>query len=93
MKEELERKEPDFHMKGLAKSVCAKDAGEMTVVLLGYVTDLQKEAYEAGRKEEREKIVEIYGKLFNDGCGCCSEKNLAEALANEEQEDNKRLNV
>jgi hypothetical protein len=63
MNPELERKVPDFHMKGLAKSVCAKDAGEMTVVLLGYVTDLQKEAYELGRKEVNADAVELYEAL------------------------------
>jgi hypothetical protein len=42
----IEQRQGDYwHMKGLAKSESAKDAGEMTVVKLGYVTTLQKEAY------------------------------------------------
>jgi hypothetical protein len=39
----------------------------------------EKKAREEGAREEREMIVKEYGH-FNDGCGCCSFTNLAEAL-------------
>lgn len=55
---------PDFHMLGLAKSECAKDAGELTVVRLGYVTTLQEQAYEAGyRAAQSAKVEEMRGQV------------------------------
>ncbi len=43
--------EKDFHMMALAKSGSAKEYGELTVVQLGYVTELMKEAHQAGIDE------------------------------------------
>jgi len=53
---QLEQK-PDFHMKGLAQSGSAKDYGELTVVLLGYATKLQEEAYLAGYQARTEEVL------------------------------------
>jgi hypothetical protein len=57
---------PDFHMMALAKSECAKDAGEMTVVRLGYVTQLLEALYEThhqelqkARKDEVERMLAL----------------------------------
>ena len=54
---------PDFHMIALTKSECAKDAGELTVVRLGYVTQLLEEVYatlhqelQKAREEERGRV-------------------------------------
>jgi hypothetical protein len=50
---------PDFHMKGLQRSECAKEAGELTVVRLGYVTTLQEEAYTAGYQKAVEDCIKL----------------------------------
>ncbi len=50
----------ELHMKALAKSECAKDAGELTVVRLGYVVSLMKEVRDDRDtywKEQIEKAV------------------------------------
>lgn len=43
------------------------------------LTTTRQQAYEEGVKAERERIVKEYGH-FNDGCGCCSEEKLCDAL-------------
>jgi hypothetical protein len=54
--EERIEKLPDFHMLGLAKSMSAKDAGELTVVLLGHVTQLLKDTHNNAIQMARGKV-------------------------------------
>lgn len=57
MTTKTKEEKPDFHMMALAKSECAKNAGELTVVRLGYVTQLLEEVY-ATHHQELQKAYE-----------------------------------
>jgi len=47
-------------------------------------------AYQKGVEDERERIIKEYGG-FNDGCGCCMDDSLEEAIKKETQPTTKDL--
>jgi hypothetical protein len=67
-------------MKGLKKSECAKAAGELTVVRLGYVTQLQEQAYAQGRRDEREEVKEWVKEAIYQAKGKTADEELARLL-------------
>lgn len=44
-------------------------------------TQAQQEAVE----REQNRIIKEYGNSFNDGCGCCMQESLGEALQKEQE--------
>ncbi len=64
--------ELQLHMKALAKAECAKDAGEFTVVRLGYVISLMKEVQDERDTYWKERVrKEVEGM---PAFTCCSDK-------------------
>lgn len=57
---------PDFHMMALAKSGSAKEYGELTVVLLGYVTKLLEETYSTAKREALGEVDAIVLNIFGN---------------------------
>lgn len=53
----------ELHMKALAKAECAKNAGELTVVRLGYVVSLMEEARDERDTYWKERVRKTVGKI------------------------------
>ena len=56
---------------------------------IGHILDALKEAHslgvKQGREEQRKEIIEKYGD-YDNGCGCCADKDLKEILSSKGEE-------
>lgn len=73
VEEKVEEIASDYRLKDHIKTEVRHD----------FLRQALSELYDAGRREEYQRIKNEYG-YMNDGCGCCSEESLEKALSSEQ---------